>query len=164
MTNVAQSDTFSSLNKLALSELGSSGLVYVNFSDIRDAQKAYAKVQNVRKDWDIQYIEGNKCLIKDNANNPVYVPTSRFAGQIIIKADFSGPRQQFNSSTIGHLIKELLENYGEIMGYEAGYMKPPMVTYRAEFYNSVATESTSTYLNGFKIGVCVFLFMFMSFC
>lgn len=105
-------------------------------------------------DWKIQYIAATKWVLQNRSDDSNYVPLSLYEGQVIVKADFSGPRQQFNARSIGHLIKELLENYGEIMGYDAGFMKPPTATYRAEFFNSVATDSALAYLNGFKIGVC----------
>lgn len=51
-------------------------------------------------------------------------------------------------------MKELLENYGELMGYEAGAIGFSVATYRAEFFDGTAAESALAYLNGFKIGVC----------
>ena len=85
-----------------------------------------------------------------------YSPLSLYGGQVIIKADFTGPRQRFDPGTIGHLIKELLENYGELMGFEAGVMSLTIATYRAEFYDIAAADSALAYLNGFKIGVCIY--------
>lgn len=157
-------DTFSSLKTLALADLVISGIIYANFTDIRDAQKAYAKVQNVRVDWKIQYIAATKWVLKNRSDDSNYIPLSLYEGQVIVKADFSGPRQQFNARSIGQLIKELLENYGEIMGYDAGFMKPPTATYRAEFFNSAATDSALTYLNGFRIGVCEPCIVYLKYC
>lgn len=147
-------DIFSSLQNLSLAELATAGAIYANFTDIRDAQKAYAKVKSVRVEWNIQYIAATNSELRSRLDDLNYVPLSLYEGQVIVKADFSGPRQQFNARTIGHLIKELLENYGEIMGYDTDFMKPPTATYRAEFFNSAATKSAISYLNGFKVGVC----------
>lgn len=136
-----------------LADLVAAGRIYLNLTDIRDAHKAHAKVQSHRKDWNVQYIAGTKYVTKQPPDSSIYKPLPRYDGQVILRADFSGPRQQFNATRIGHLIRELLENYGEIMGYEACLSKHPIATYRAEFYNTTATNSALSYLNGFKIGV-----------
>jgi hypothetical protein len=146
-------DIFSSLKDLALVDLVAAGRIYVNLTDIRDAHKAYAKVQSHRKDWNVQYIAGIKYLTTQQPDSSAYAPLPLYGGQVIVKADFSGPRQHFNASCIGHLIREMLENYGEIMGYEACLSKHPTTTSRAEFFNTAATDSALSYLNGFKIGV-----------
>lgn len=150
---IAQLDIFSSLRDLILVDLIAAGRIYLNLTDIRDAHKAYAKVKSHRKDWNVQYVSGTKSLTKQQPESSVYMPIPMYEGQVIVRADFSGPRQQFNASCIGHLIRELLENYGEIMGYEACLSKHPTATCRAEFYNTTATDSALSYLNGFKIGV-----------
>lgn len=146
-------DIFSSLKDLALVDLAAAGRIYLNLTDIRDAHKAYAKVQSHRKDWSVQYIAGAKSYTKPQPDGSIYMPLPLYDGQVIVRADFSGPRQHFNASCIGHLIRELLENYGEIMGYEACLSKHPTATCRAEFCNTTATDSAISYLNGFKIGV-----------
>lgn len=103
-----------------------SGTIHVNFTDIRDTTKAYVKIRSVRETW------------------------------VVVKADFSGPRQRFDSGTIGHLVKELLENYGEVMAYESGMAEPPLAAFRAEYYDVVATEKAVAALDGFRIGVSGF--------
>lgn len=129
------------------------GSIFVNFTDIRDAQKAYAKVQSVHGDWSVQYISGTKPDIKNQSERLKYVPLSVYAGQVTIKVDFTGSSQRFDPGTIGHLIKELLENYGEIMGFETSMKNLPIATYRAEFFDTAAADSALAYLNGFRIGV-----------
>ena len=154
VADLNQIEIFSSVKNLALTDLATAGIIYLNFTDIRDAHKAFAKVQSHRTDWNVQYIIGSEFITNQQSNGPEYIPLSMFAGQVVVKADFSGPRQRFNAASIGHLIKELLENFGKIMGYEAGLSKHPVAAYRAEFCNTVAAESALGYLNGFRIGVC----------
>lgn len=144
--------------------MDSIGSIFVNFTDIRDAQKAYAKVQSVHGDWSVEYIAGTKPGIRNPTESLKYAPLSMYAGQVIIKADFTGPSQRFDPGTIGHLIKELLENYGEIMGFETSMKNLPIAAYRAEFYDTAAADSALAYLNGFRIGVCVLISFEYSVC
>ncbi len=89
--------------------------------------------------WNVQYIAGAK-----------YSPLM-YSAQVLVKADFTGPRQRFNPFTIGHIIKELLENYGEVFGFEAGVNSNAM--YRAEFYDTGSADLALAYLHGFRIAV-----------
>lgn len=131
------------------------GTIFVNFTDIRDAHKAYAKVRSVHIEWSVQYIAGTKGGLKYQAESLNYTPLSMYGGQVVIKAEFTGPRQRFDAGTIGYLIKELLENYGELMGFEANTANELIGIYRAEFYDITAVGSALAYLSGFKIGVCI---------
>lgn len=106
----------------------------------------------------MQYIAGTKSGIKKQPESLKYAPLSMYAGQVSVKADFTGLSQRFDPMTIGHLIKELLENYGEIMGFETSMEKRPIATYRAEFYDTAAADSALAYLNGFRIGVWILMF------
>lgn len=141
------------MKHLVLRDLDPIGSIFVNFTDIRDAQKAYAKVQSVHGDWSVQYIVGTKPGIKNQQESLKYAPLSVYAGQVVIKTDYTGPNQRFGPGTVGHLVKELLENYGELMAFETSMKNLPIATYRAEFYDTAATDSALAYLNGFRIGV-----------
>ena len=131
------------------------GRIYVNFADLRDTTKAYVKIRSVRATWDIQYLAAKHFASKLRPER--FMHTLMCEGQVIVRADFSGPRQRFDSGTIGHLIKELLENYGEVMAYESGIAELPMVAFRAEYYDAVAAEKAVAALDGFRIGVSCFL-------
>lgn len=116
----------------------------MNFGDIRDAHKALIKVQSIHMNWAVEFITGAK-----------YSSSSLYAGQVLITADFTGPRNRFDPVTVGHMIKELLENYGEIMGFQAGVKTILNATYRAEFYDTGSADLALAYLNGFRIAVGV---------
>lgn len=94
--------------------------------------------------WAVEFIAGAK-----------YSSSSLYAGQVLVKADFTGPRHRFDPVTVGHMIKELLENYGEIMGFQAGVKTTLNATYRAEFYDTGSADLALAYLNGFRIAVGV---------
>lgn len=94
--------------------------------------------------WAVEFIAGAK-----------YSSSSLYAGQVLVKADFTGPRHRFDPVTVGHMIKELLENYGEIMGFQAGVKTILNATYRAEYFDTGSADLALAYLNGFRIAVGV---------
>ncbi|SLM35773.1 meiosis protein mei2 [Lasallia pustulata] len=149
---------FPSLKHLLVDDLVTSGTIYVNFTDIRDTTKAYVKIRSVRATWNAQYLPAKLFASKLRPDRFLY--TLLCEGQVIVKADFSGPRQRFDSGTIGHLVKELLENYGEVMAYESGMAEPPLAAFRAEYYDVVATEKAVAALDGFRIGGCTLSIMY----
>lgn len=132
-----------------------SGTLYVNFTDIRDTTKAYVKIRSVREAWNVQYLGAKQFASKLRPERFLY--TLLCEGQVVVKADFCGPHQRFDCGTIGHLVKELLGNYGEVMAYESGMAEPPLAAFRAEYYDVVATAKAVAALDGFRIGVSGYL-------
>lgn len=82
---------------------------------------------------------------------------SVYEGQVVVKAEHAGPRERFDVRSIGHLIKEILENYGDIMAFELNLAEPPVVAVRAEFFDTGSADSALVHLDGFKIGVRVII-------
>ena len=81
------------------------------------------------------------------------LPALVYEGQVSIKVEYGGPPSHFNAASIGLIVKEVLENYGEINAMEAIDVSSPSVTFRAEYYDSVAVNGALTSLQGFKIAV-----------
>ena len=79
-----------------------------------------------------------------------------YEGQVVVKAEYSG-HGLFHVGDISSLIRDLLANYGEIMAYSTNHAIAPIVTYRAEFYNTIAADNALTHLNGFKFAVRISL-------
>lgn len=153
LTDVCPKD-YSSLRRVALSELLPTGTVYASFADIRDAGKAYDKIQSVRQGWNVQHIATPPINTHGQPEDLTCFPGSAYEGQIVVKADYPGPGL-FQIGDIGSLVKDLLANYGDIMAYSTDHATSPFVTYRAEFYNTIAADNALAYLNGFKLGVCI---------
>ena len=127
--------------------------MYITFTDIREAFKASSHIANVRDGWDVSILSTARLATKELPQGLLKSGASLYDGQIIVKADFSGPYQRFDAPSIRHLVRELLENYGEIMAYEADIVCPPVVMFRVEYYDSVAANNAVVHLNGFKVGV-----------
>ena len=137
------------MKHLGINEVVLTGSVYVSFGDIREAITAYTKVQEVRRGWTVDFIATTKYFARQNIPPPAIV----FEAQILVKADYGGPVAQFNSNGIGVVVKELLENYGDVMAMEAVEGPLPIAKYRVEFHNSNTVNAVLYALQGFKIAV-----------
>ena len=157
--NVNKTCFFSSLKHVVLAHSTRTGSILVHFSDIRDAHKAYSKAQATRHDWQIQYTAATDFARERLTGNASHVPVSVYEGQVVVKAEHAGPRERFDVRSIGHLIKEILENYGDIMAFELNLAEPPVVAVRAEFFDTGSADSALVHLDGFKIGVRVIIVM-----
>ena len=79
--------------------------------------------------------------------------TSDFEGHIFVTAFYTGDRHTFDMGTIVCLVKDILENFGDLMTCQVGLANFPNVTLRAEFYDTTSAEKAVTQLNGFKLAV-----------
>ena len=108
-------------------------------------------MQTVRSDWKVSWIGTPQYFATQTPGQ--ILPALAYDGQIVVKADYAGPASHFNANSIGIFVKEVLENYGEIMAIEAIQVASPSAMYRAEYYNSAAVSNALGALQGFKIAV-----------
>lgn len=139
------------MKHLGVNELALTGTIYVSFSDIRDALSAYTKVQTLRGDWAVSCIGTAQYFMREHPGQEL--PALVHEGQVSIKADYGGPATHFNANSIGIIVKEVLENYGEIMAMEGSLVASPSAMYRAEYYDSSSVTGAFNALQGFKIAV-----------
>ena len=138
------------MKHLGINEVVLTGSVYVSFGDIRDSLRAYEKINAVRTGWKVDFIATTKYFARQNMAPPAIV----FEAQIFVKAVYGGPIAQFSSNGIGIVVKELLENYGDVMAMDVVDGPLPIASYRVEFSNSNTTHAVLHALQGFKIAVC----------
>ncbi|KAI9810954.1 MAG: hypothetical protein M1827_005685 [Pycnora praestabilis] len=144
---------FPSLKGLSLVELHSTRTIYIAFTDMRDSERAYHAASDLRPHWKTQYLTPNRFAQKHLSGNALFV--SAYEGQVIVKAHFTGPRQQFSAKIIHQLVYELLENYGHMKAFVMLDMEDlSYVGFRAEFYDTKAADAAAVTLNGFRIGGC----------
>ncbi|KAL8694505.1 MAG: hypothetical protein Q9218_000835 [Villophora microphyllina] len=106
---------------------------------------------NFRGQWLAQYLPVPSYAIDSQHGRLNNLSASQFEGQLVVKAEFSGPVIYFNTDTVGRLILDLLNNYGGIVAYEAVLNMHPVVAYRAEFYDIKDADHAMIHLNGFRI-------------
>lgn len=70
-----------------------------------------------------------------------------------MQADFSGPPMYFDLGTVSRLILDMLNNYGDIMAYDAVIAVYPLVAYRVEFFDTRDAERAIIHLHGFRLAV-----------
>lgn len=143
---------FPSLKGLVLIDLTASGIIYVGFTDIRDCQKAFHKAKKLRTEWATHYLPSNQFDMKRDPGSNFLA--SAYEGQVTVRAHYGGQTHRFNTGTIRQLVKELLDNYGDIKVFRRlEIAEPPIVEFHAEFYDTAAAEVAVVSLDGFKIGV-----------
>ena len=86
--------------------------------------------------------------------NKSHGSVSAYEGQVIVKAEYTGKQERFDLLSISCLMKEILENYGEVMAFELSLVERPVVAVRAEFFDTSSADNALVHLNGFKIAVC----------
>lgn len=144
---------FPSLKGMVLIELNTNGIMYLGFTDIRDAEEALKKATKLRPEWVTQYFPPNQFALKTDPGSTS--PVSVYEGQVMVRAHYGGQSQRFNAGATQQLVKELLDNYGDIKVFrKIQTAESPVVEFHAEFYDTTAANVAVASVNGFKIGVC----------
>ncbi|KAL9031920.1 MAG: hypothetical protein Q9196_000116 [Gyalolechia fulgens] len=136
---------FQSRKDLVLENLSLTGTVYISFTDIRDAIEAVTALREVRKDWLVQYLPIPSHGPYYRADRGSSLLASKYEGQLCVKAEFSGPSKYFNLDTVSRLILDLLNNYGDIMAYDALITIRPVLISMASELRSGCTMSVRHY-------------------
>ncbi|KAL8873167.1 MAG: hypothetical protein Q9174_001319 [Haloplaca sp. 1 TL-2023] len=152
---VSQIDPRASLTDLE--GLLGTGTIYASFTDVRDAIELVSFLRSFRGNWLTQYLPVPSYAISTQPEGSRSFSAAPFEGQLVVRAEFSGPDIYFDKDTVGRLILDLLNNYGGIMAFEAVIIVHPVVAYRAEFYDIKDADHAMAHLNGFRIAVsCLF--------
>lgn len=144
---------FESLDRIVLAELAPTGTIYVKFADIRDADRAYSKIQCIRRDWSVQHIGARHFVMKHQPESLKYSPVSMYEGQVLVSAKISGLSQSFDAEGVGRLVKGLLGTYGDLMAFEMSFDRGTFAAYRAEFFSAGAVDSALAKMDEIKIAV-----------
>ncbi|KAL8653450.1 MAG: hypothetical protein Q9226_003848, partial [Calogaya cf. arnoldii] len=135
MESLISPSKYRSRKHLILGNLQATGTIYVSFADIRDAIEAVRALRGLGGDWLVQYLSVPKLPVESEQDDWKGSLTPKYEGQLLVRAEFSGPAIYFTTDTIGRLILDLLSNYGSVMAYEAVSTMYPVVVYRAEFFD-----------------------------
>ncbi|KAL9018574.1 MAG: hypothetical protein Q9185_004129 [Variospora sp. 1 TL-2023] len=140
---------FRSLKGLVLDNLSLTGTFYVNFTDIRDAIESITALRRDCSNWVVQY----NSLPLHGLHHHEACGTHVVEGQLLVQANFSGPPMYFDLGTVSRLILDMLNNYGDIMAYDAVIAVYPLVAYRVEFFDTRDAERAIIHLHGFRLAV-----------
>ncbi|KAL8889138.1 MAG: hypothetical protein Q9215_003527 [Flavoplaca cf. flavocitrina] len=142
---------YRSRKHLVLDKLPVTGTIYVNFKDVRDAIEVVRILRGLGQHFVVEYLAVPGLSENDDWNDRL---APKHEGQLLVKAEFSGPAVYFNIDTVGRLILDLLNNYGTVMAYETVSTIYPIVAYRAEFFDVENAGHAIVHLNGFRIAGC----------
>ncbi|MCJ1404459.1 hypothetical protein MMC11_007684 [Xylographa trunciseda] len=134
---------------VVISDLTTEGFIFVRFSDLRDAKQAYSTLKRTQTDWLMQFVNVKYFVLNYKPQDLAF--TSDFEGQVKVTALYEGKALGFNPQHIGHLVKEVLGNYGDLMTFKVHSNSHPSVTVHAEYYDVDAAEKAVTQLNGFRV-------------
>ncbi|KAL8674624.1 MAG: hypothetical protein Q9168_000999 [Polycauliona sp. 1 TL-2023] len=152
--NLFNPTKYRSQKLLDLENLPITGTIHVSFSDVRDTIEAVRAIRDLGWQWLVDYLSMPKVAIASEQDDWKRLLSPKYEGQLLVKAEFSGPATYFNADTVGRLILDLLNNYGGVMAYEAISTRFPAVAYRAEFFDVEDGGHAIVHLNGFRIAGC----------
>lgn len=136
---------------ILLTELNTNGIVYVAYTDIREAKKSFVNLQGGRKGWHVQYIGPKHFVLKIQPHN--YQHTLEYEAQVDTVAFYHGPLQRFDTSAISHLVKDLLQSFGDLMSFDIGAAMYPQLSFRVHFFDTAAATTAVERLNGMTVAV-----------
>lgn len=136
---------------ILLTELNPAGIVYVAYTDIREAKKSFVNLQGVRKSWHVQFIGPKHFVLKIQPHS--YQHTSEYEAQVDTTAFYHGPLQRFDINAIGHLVKDLLQSFGDLMSFDIVSSMYPQLSFRVHFFDTVAATTAVERLNGMTVAV-----------
>ena len=136
-----------------LDKLPVTGTIYVNFKDVRDAMEVVRSLHGLGRDLVLEYLAVPRLSANSENDDWNERLAPKYEGQLLVKAEFSGPAVYFNTDTVERLILDLLNNYGTVMAYETVSTDYPVVAYRAEFFDAENAGHAIVHLNGFRIAV-----------
>ena len=146
--------SFSVPKLIVITDLTNHGIIYVKYSDLRDARQAYSGLHCCQPQWRVEFISVKDFII--NYKPQELARTSLFEGQVLVTAFYTGDRQNFEVATIVRLLKDILENFGDLISCVVGLAAFPSVSVSAEFYDCSAAEKAVTQLDGFQLAVSVY--------
>ena len=135
------------------SDLALHGRIYVKFADIRDADKVFSTVQHRDASWIVQHIGPGQFVVNDRPEGLQPSPDSIHEGQILVKAEYLGMPQRFDSNKIGCTVLGVLKRYGDVMAFCVESAEAYVATFRAEYYDIHATSQALANIDGVKIAV-----------
>ena len=146
--------SFSVPKLIVITDLNNHGIIYVKYSDLRDARQAYSGLHFCQPQWRVEFIRVKDFVI--NYKPQELARTSSFEGQVLATASYTGDRQTFDVAAIVRLLKDILENFGDLITCVVGLAAFPSVSVSVEFYDCSAAEKAVIQLDGFQLAVSAY--------
>ena len=131
------------MKHVILTDLVRENTVYVQFGDMRDANKAVGLIEGnaQRLSWSVHYIDPRAFALKAQLESPTKAsPVSMYEAQILITGKCVTSREPCDAEGLGYLLYEALRRSGDLMAQEVHSITSTEVTYRAEFCSVEAVD------------------------
>ncbi|PYH77761.1 meiosis protein MEI2 [Aspergillus uvarum CBS 121591] len=145
---------FGSLRGPVLSELNSSGKVYVAFTDSREVTKAIEKVNLLRPEWRAFPITAKEYV--RHAEPALLSQASDYEGQLLVTVYFDGRNPNLNQHTVARSLETLAMTFGDIKSFtDVPTGQDNIGEFHLEFFNTRDAENVTTTLNGTLVDDCI---------
>ncbi|PGH27933.1 hypothetical protein AJ80_00483 [Polytolypa hystricis UAMH7299] len=141
---------YATIKGLVLTELSSSGLVYVGFTDMREAENAKAKVARLHPAWRMHMLTAKEFAHKLEETNAT--ATSDFEGQVLATVGYNGFNPGIDGRAVSHAFKRILDTFGDIRVFHClPTGQGTVVAFHIEFFDTNVAENVVIALNGASV-------------
>lgn len=137
---------------IVISDLASEGIVYVQFSDLRDAEQAYQTLGRTQSGWVMQFV-GVKQFVANH--KPEHLDaTSEFESQVKVNVLYDTNGSPLELGQILILVRNMLEHYGDLLSYNVSDVSFPTLSIIAGYYDVDAANKAVNQLHAVNVQVC----------
>ena len=139
--------------------MASHGVIYVSFSDLREATAAYEKVLRQFPDWRLQPLTAKEFSSKFDASRVHSV--SNFEGHIYASVFYNGRNGGVDGRSVSHAFKNLIGTFGDIRAFKTiPTNQENVIDVFVEFFDTRVADNVVSTLNGSSVDVSLFLLPF----
>lgn len=120
-------------------DLTAYGVIYLHFSDIRNARAAVAELQLLHASWHLEFIR--KAHFHQIRQTDKELPEETIEARIIAIAACDGPSQAFEVQQVAHMVQDVLTTFGDLLSWRVKTTGFPELQVQADFYDIKSAET-----------------------
>ena len=135
-----------------ITDLATRGVIYVHYTDIRDARTAFVDLRQNQPGWCVEFI--SKARFVDVHHPGQTVDGDGPEARVMATAICDGPRQAFDARQVAKMVTEFLTSFGELLSWKIASTNFPCLAVQADYYDMMAA-ATAGKSSSFKHAVCL---------
>ncbi|KAF9892202.1 hypothetical protein FE257_002608 [Aspergillus nanangensis] len=141
---------FGTLKGPILTELSSTGKIYIAFADSREAKRAMEKVQLLRPEWRVFPLTAKEYA--QHSEISVLSETSNYEGQLVVTVYYDSRNPNLNQRSAAQSLEAVALTFGDIKAFTVLPIGQDNISeFHIEFFNIRDAENFMTTLNGASI-------------
>ncbi|KAL1960010.1 hypothetical protein VTO42DRAFT_678 [Malbranchea cinnamomea] len=153
IANLFDRREFSTLRGPVLSELVARGMIYVGFTDVRDARNAFEKVHKAHPEWRLHPMTAKEFAVKFGLRELDSV--SDFEGHVAASVYYDGRTPDLDGRMISYSFKDMLETFGDIKAFKTvPIARDNVIDFLVEFFDTRSAENAVSTLCGSTVNDC----------